>query len=64
MKRYLSVPLKSKVSDDTAGCACQESRSAAIQLISWRWDVGGNADLDMPYDPNSLYRFESKGLVY
>jgi hypothetical protein len=37
--------------------------SASVQIISWRWDVGGNSLLDMPYDPNSLYRFESKGLV-
>jgi hypothetical protein len=37
--------------------------NAAVQIISWTWDVGGNAGLDMPYDPNGLYRFDSKGLV-
>jgi hypothetical protein len=37
--------------------------NAAIQIISWQWDVGGNSGLDMPYDPNGLYHFDSKGLV-
>lgn len=37
--------------------------NAAVQIISWTWDVGGNAGLDMPYDPNGLYHFDSKGLV-
>ena len=37
--------------------------NAAVQIISWTWDVGGNAGLDMPYDPGGLYRFDSKGLV-
>ena len=38
--------------------------TAAVQIIAWQVDVGGNANLDMPYDPNQLYRFESKGLVH
>jgi Flp pilus assembly protein TadG len=37
--------------------------TAAVQIISWTWDVGGNADLNMPYDPSKLYRFSQKGLV-
>lgn len=37
--------------------------NAAIQIISWTWDVGGNSGLDMPYDPNGLYHFDAKGLV-
>lgn len=37
--------------------------SAAVQIIAWQFDVGGNANLDMPYDPNELYQFPSKGLV-
>jgi hypothetical protein len=37
--------------------------TAAVQVISWTWDVGGNSGLYMPYDPNGLYRFDSKGLV-
>jgi hypothetical protein len=37
--------------------------TASVQIIAWRWDVGGNSLLDMPYDPNSIYQFPSKGLV-
>jgi hypothetical protein len=36
---------------------------ASVQIISWQWDVGGNFDLDMPYDPSQLYQFPEKGLV-
>ncbi len=38
--------------------------NAAIQIIAWNFDVGGNAGLDMPYDPNGLYHFDMKGLVH
>jgi Flp pilus assembly protein TadG len=38
--------------------------TASVQIISWTWDIGGNADLDMPYDPSKLYRFDQKGLVH
>ena len=38
--------------------------TAAIQVIAWHFDVGGNSDLDMPYDPSKLYRFDQKGLVH
>jgi Putative Flp pilus-assembly TadE/G-like len=40
------------------------TNSAAIQLISWQWDIGGNATLDMPYDPAGLYQLNQKGLVH
>jgi hypothetical protein len=36
---------------------------AAVQIIAWQFDVGGNFTLNMPYDPNSLYQFLVKGLV-
>jgi hypothetical protein len=36
---------------------------AAVQVIAWQVDVGGNAALDMPYDPSKLYQFPEKGLV-
>ncbi len=39
------------------------SSTAAIQIIAWQFDVGGNSTLDMPYDPNLLYQFSVKGLV-
>ena len=38
--------------------------SAAIQVIAWQFDVGGNSVLDMPYDPAALYHIDYKGLVY
>jgi hypothetical protein len=38
--------------------------TAAVQVISWTWDVGGTSGLDMPYDPNGLFHFDSKGLVH
>ncbi len=38
--------------------------SASVQVIAWQFDVGGNASLDMPYDPSQLYRFDEKGLVH
>ena len=37
---------------------------AAVQVIAWQFDVGGSSGLDMPYDPNELYQFQSKGLVH
>lgn len=36
----------------------------AVQIISWTWDIGGNADLYMPYDPNQLYKLLQRGLVH
>lgn len=37
---------------------------ASIQIIAWKFDVGGNGTLDMPYDPAQLYQFPAKGLVH
>ena len=39
------------------------TNTAAIQIIAWHFDVGGNGNLDMPYDPSQLYQFPAKGLV-
>ncbi len=36
----------------------------AVQIISWTWDIGGNGDLYMPYDPSQLYRITQRGLVH
>jgi Putative Flp pilus-assembly TadE/G-like len=36
----------------------------AVQIISWQWDVGGGADLYMPYDPSELYHITQRGLVH
>lgn len=41
-----------------------EGTRLAVQVISWTWDVGGNGDLYMPYDPNDLYHFIQQGLVH
>jgi hypothetical protein len=37
--------------------------TASVQIIAWHFDVGGGSTLDMPYDPNQIYQFSSKGLV-
>jgi Putative Flp pilus-assembly TadE/G-like len=37
--------------------------TASVQIIAWHFDVGGNSNLDMPYDPSQLYQFPVKGLV-
>lgn len=36
----------------------------AVQIISWTWNVGGEGNLIMPYDPNQLYRIIQRGLVH
>ena len=36
----------------------------AVQIISWTWDVGGGADIFMPYDPSQLYHITQRGLVH
>jgi hypothetical protein len=40
------------------------TNTASVQVIAWQFDVGGNGDLDMPYDPSQLYHFPAKGLVH
>ena len=35
----------------------------AVQVISYTWDIGGNGNLYMPYDPSQLYHFIQQGLV-
>ena len=42
----------------------EETGTLAIQIISWNWDVGGNGDLYMPYNPNQLYQIRQRGLVH
>lgn len=41
-----------------------EGTRLAVQIISWTWDVGGNGNLYMPYDPSNLYHFIQQGLVH
>jgi hypothetical protein len=47
-----------------SGVGGSPTNMAAIQIIAWQWDVGGNATLDMPYDPGQLYQLAQKGLVH
>jgi hypothetical protein len=37
---------------------------AAVQIISWTWEIGGTGDLCMPYDPTQLYHLTLQGLVH
>jgi hypothetical protein len=41
-----------------------ETGVLAIQIISWTWQIGGNGDLYMPYDPSQLYHITQRGLVH
>jgi hypothetical protein len=36
---------------------------ASIQIISYRWKIVGNSEIEMPYDPRQLYNFPKRGLV-
>ena len=38
--------------------------TAAVQIISWQWMIGGGSNLTMPYDPGQLYHLEQRGLVH
>lgn len=53
--------------DGNAGTNCgtgTETQLAAVQIISWTWDIGGTGDLCMPYDPTKLYHLNLQGLVH
>ena len=41
-----------------------EGTRLAVQIISYTWDVGGEGNLYMPYDPSQLYHFIQQGLVH
>jgi hypothetical protein len=48
-----------------ANCAdTNPTQSAAVQIISWTWDIGGTGDLCMPYDPSKLFKLNAQGLVH
>ena len=38
--------------------------TAGVQVLAWRFDIGGNANLDMPLDPDELPGRIIKGLVH
>lgn len=45
-------------------CGTTSTQVAAVQIISWTWDIGGTGDLCMPYDPSRLYKLSQQGLVH
>ena len=45
-------------------CGAGATQVAAVQIISWTWDIGGTGDICMPYDPNQLYKLPMQGLVH
>ena len=45
-------------------CGTTSTQVAAVQIISWTWDIGGTGDLCMPYDPSKLYKLSQQGLVH
>jgi hypothetical protein len=51
---------------DTTGCSgpVETQSCLSIQIISWTWTITGNAIVDMPYDPNEMYKPENRGLVH
>jgi hypothetical protein len=51
--------------NNTTGCSGLATQSClSIQIISWTWMITGNALVEMPYDPNELYKPENRGLVH
>ncbi len=52
-------------SSSTSGCTtgATTQNCAAIQIISWQFNINGGAGLLIPYDPNGLYHLMNKGLV-
>jgi hypothetical protein len=36
---------------------------AGVQILAWRFDIGGNGNLLMPFDPDELSPILAKGLV-
>lgn len=53
--------------DGNPGANCGDAsptQYAAVQVISWTWDIGGTGDLCMPYDPSKLYKLTAQGLVH
>jgi hypothetical protein len=47
-----------------SNCDSNPTQVAAVQIISWNWEIGGTGDLCMPYDPTKLYKLSLQGLVH
>lgn len=51
--------------EGNAGTNCATATQlAAVQIVSWTWDIGGTGDLCMPYDPAKFYKLAAQGLVH
>lgn len=49
------VNIEGNAATNTSGADCLSGAAtqvAAVQIVSWTWDVGGTGDLCMPYDPS------------
>ena len=44
-------------------CGPTSTQIAAVQIISWTWDIGGTGDLCMPYNPDKLFKLTQQGLI-
>ena len=57
-----------KITGNSLGTGCTpdalgNTNCAAVQIISYTWEVGGGGILRMPYDPSKFYDLKLKGLV-
>lgn len=48
----------------STNCDASSIQVAAVQIISWTWDIGGTGDLCMPYDPSKLFKLSQQGLIH
>ena len=48
---------------DLAGSGAVSGDVASIQIISYRWKITGNSQIEMPYDPRDFYQLVQRGLV-
>lgn len=49
-----------------AGNGVSDADTAAVQVLAWQFQIGGNGVLNMPYDPDNLFgtpQLAQKGLV-
>lgn len=57
------VDLAGNATINTEADCLTSTHTAAVQLISWTWDIGGTGDLCMPYDPTKLFKRTLTGLI-
>jgi hypothetical protein len=57
------VELQGQGTGTGSGSCSGSGQVAGVEVLAWRFDVGGNANLSMPYDPGELAGITFKGLV-